>query len=209
MDGSEREQFKEQLQAMAAGRGDGIDLDSVDHWVVEGLTDPISFFRHLTVLIPSDSILYFEGGEIVPEVAQFFQRNRANNATSVVRDTIFPVPEMFHVSLSDEVLKGLIDLLQRHPLEACFHHVKAYREEKLLFTFHDAFDGSDLLVADRIPEESLTAFTSTLGATHRREPNVNNRDPEQLRRLLWMMENPEKVRMFWPWWKKALFFWKR
>jgi hypothetical protein len=209
MDAAEREGLKGQLRAMAAGRGDGIDLDSVDRWVIEGLTDAIGFFRHLGVLIPTDSSLYFEGSAIVPEAAQFYQTNRATNPVCVVRDSIFPVPEMFHVSMTGDVVEGLINLLQRHSVEDCFHHVKAYREEKLLFTFHDAFDGSYFLVSDRIPEESISAFASKFGATYRREPNVNKRDPEQLRRVLWALENPQKLQMNWPWWKRAIFFWKR
>src|SRR5688572_4539662 len=209
MDASEREGLKEQLRAIAAGRGDGIDLDSADRWVIERLTDPVGFFRHLEVLIPADSILYFEGCEIVPEAAQFYQKHRAANAVSVVRDSIFPVPEIFHVTFTNEMLQGLMDLLQRYPLETCFRHVKAYREEKLLFTFHDAFDGILFFVSDRLPVESVSAFASKFGATYRREANVNKRDPEQLRRILWALENPEKLRMNWPWWKKAIFFWKK
>jgi len=194
---------------MAAGRGDGIDLDSVDRWVIEGLKDPVAFFDHLGELIPMDSILYFEGSAIVPEVARFYEKNRAASAVSVVRDSIFPVPEMFHVAMSPGALETLKDWLRKHPVEACFHHVKAYREQKLLFAFHDAFDGSYFYVSDRIPEESIKVFTSTLGGSYRRERNVNKRDPEQLRRFLWALENPHKLRMNWPWWKKALFFWKR
>jgi hypothetical protein len=209
MNATEREGLKEQLRVLAAGRGDGIDLDSVDRWVVEGLRDPITFFRHLGDLVPPDSILYFEGSAIIPEAAQFYEKNRAANAVCVVRDSIFPVPEVFHVAMNPGVIETLLELLSKHPAEACFHHVKAYREDKLLFTFHDAFDGSCLLVSDRLPEDSVRTFTSTLGGTCRREPNVNKRDPEQLRRFLWALENPHKLRMNWPWWKKALFFWKR
>jgi hypothetical protein len=209
MDPSEREGLKEQLRVMASGRGDGIDLDSADRWVIEGLTDPVGFFRHLQILIPLDSILYFEGCETVPEAAQFYQKHRASNAVCVVRDCIFPIPETFHVSLTNEVLQGVTDLLQRYPVEGCFFHVKAYREEKLLFTFHDAFDGSYFYVSDRVPEESVSAFALKFGARYRREVNVNKRDPEQLRRFLWALENPDKLRINWPWWKKALFFWKR
>jgi len=209
MNDAEREGLKEQLRAMAAGRGEGIDLDSVDRWVIEGLTDSVGFFRHLRILIPSDCILYFEGSAIVPEVARFYSKNRAANAICVVRDNIFPVPEMFHVAMTAGVIEGLIGLLGRHSLENCFHHVKAYRDGKLLFTFHDAFDGSYFLVSDRIAEADVSAFSSALGAAYRREPNVNKRDPEQLRRFLWALENPEKLRMNWPWWKKALFFWKK
>jgi hypothetical protein len=65
-----------------------------------------------------------------------------------------------------------------------------------------------ILASDQIPEEKVSAFAAALAGTYQCEPNVNKRDPEQLRRFLWALENPEKLRMNWPWWKKALFFWK-
>jgi hypothetical protein len=208
MDPAEREGFKEQLRAMAAGRGDGIDLDSPERWVIEGLEDPNSFFRQLDKLIPAGTILYFEGCDIHPEVIRFYEAHRAPNAVCVVRDTIFPVPDTFHVATTPEILEGLIALLRQYPVEECFHHVKAYRDEKLVFTFHDAFDGSAFMVSDRVPEASIRAFCSATGATFRREPNVNKRDPEELRRLLDVLENSHEQRADWPWWKKALLFWK-
>lgn len=208
MTDAQREGLKEQLRAMAAGQGAGIDLNSAERWVIEELKDPIAFFRHLGVLIPPDSTLYFEGSAIGPEAARLYDNNEAANTVPVVRDSVFPVPRIFHVSLNAAFIERLISLLDTYQTEACFHHVKAYREGRLLFTFHDAFDGSDLLVSDQIPEEKVRAFAFALGATHRREPNVNKRDPEQLRRFLWALENPHKLRMNWPWWKKALYFWK-
>ena len=207
---SERESFKEQLRLMAAGRGDGIDLDSPERWVVDGLRDPAAFFQHLHQLIPPDCILYFEATNPAPEVVQFYEANRAReNAVCVVRDTLFPVPEIFHVQMRTGLAEDFLNLLGKHPQPRCFTHVKAYRDAQLLFAFHDAFDGSPLLVSDRIPAERVQAFCANTGATSRLEPNENKRDPEVLRRLLWAMENPEKVKILWPWWKRALFFWKK
>lgn len=209
MNQAEREAFKDQLRLMADGHGSGIDLDSVDRWVIRELKDPGAFFRHLGVLIPADSILYIESQDTAPEAARFYAEHRAANPVPVVRDAIYPVPEIFHVALAAGVTEGLARLTGQYQLERCLGTVKAYQEGRLLFTFHDAFDGSDLLVSDRIPEEHVRAFCAVLGANCQREPNVNQRDPEQLRRFLWAMENPHKLRMNWPWWKKALLFWKR
>ena len=88
------------------------------------------------------------------------------------------------------------------PLDCALVHVHRHwhgvGERDRSPTFHDAFEGSYLLVSDQIPEENIRAFTSILGAAHQREPNVNKRDPEQLRRFLWALENPHKLRMNWP-----------
>lgn len=194
------------LQAMLNEQEYGLDLDSDERWVIEGAKDPIAFFRHLTQLIPDDSILYFEGDAPPPEVARFYEITRAANAVAVVRDTIAPIPERSHVGMKPGVLEALVNLLGRHPQDACFRHVKAYREGKLLFTYHDAFDGCELLVSDRIPEANVQAFCTVLGVACRREPN-QKRDPEQLRRFLMALQRHQKI-VNRPWWKKLLFFWE-
>jgi hypothetical protein len=112
MDPAERDSFKQQLSLMAAGRGDDIDLDSAERWAVEGLRDPVAFFQCLTELIPGDSILYFEAINPAPEVAEFYEANRASSgAVPVVRDTIFPVPEIFHMQMRPGVTERLSELL--------------------------------------------------------------------------------------------------
>jgi hypothetical protein len=107
------------------------------------------------------------------------------------------------------MVEGLIELLGKHSREKCFVHIKGYRKERLLFAFHDAFDGSDLLVSDEIAPERVKAFCEKIGAAFRRERNQDKRNAEVLRALLRAMENPGKVRILWPWWKRALFFWKK
>jgi hypothetical protein len=210
MDTTERAILKEQLSAMAAGRGDGIELDTPERWVIGGLRQPVAFFRHLDLLIPKASILYFEGINVASEVARFYESRRpAKGAVCVARDTIFPVPEIYHVEMEPGVVDALIELLEKHSREKCFIHLKAYRDGRLLFAFHDAFDGSDLLVSDEIALEQVRAFREKIGASFRRERNENKRNPEVLRALLRAMENPSKVRILWPRWKRALFFWKK
>jgi hypothetical protein len=52
MSDPDREELKEQLRAMMAGRGDGIDLDTPFHWVTEGVKQPAALFEHLPELLP-------------------------------------------------------------------------------------------------------------------------------------------------------------
>lgn len=72
MTDTDREELKEQLRAMSAGRGDGIDIDTPFHWVVEDLKLPVLFFEHLSELLPPDSILYVEGTSIAADLAAFY-----------------------------------------------------------------------------------------------------------------------------------------
>lgn len=181
---------------MVAGVGAGIDIDTSQHWVIEKITQPKPFFQQLERLLSSDAILYFEGGSIAPEVATFFLANEAKNPVAVIRDTIAPAPDIYHVILSPAVIQALCRFAEEYPPEKLFDHIKAYRGQTLLFTFHDAFSGW-LRVSDTVPQQSVAAFCEALGVTWRRE-KTKQRDLEQLRRLLWAFENPDQVKISGP-----------
>jgi hypothetical protein len=197
----DRELLKDQLRAMIAGRGDGIDLDTPFCWVIEGLRQPSAFFRHLPELLPPDSILYVEGTSIVPEVSSFYSSHRARNAVDVVRDTIAPVPDVHHFAFSPDVCADLGHFAETHPVAEMFDHIKAYRGERLLFTFHDAFSGW-LLVSECLPDDRVAQFCQALGVSRRRQEN-KRRDPEKLRQFLWALENPREIRIAGEsWWSR-------
>lgn len=205
-----RETLKDQLRAMAAGRGDGIDLDTPFHWVIENLKRPDAFFQSLPILLPPDSILYVEGTRIAPDLATFYSSHRAFNAVDVARDTIAPVPDIYHFNFSPDVSDALRKFAESRPVAEMFDHIKAYHGQTLLFTFHDAFDGW-LRISEKIPEENVVRFCETLGVTKRRE-ETKQRDPEQLRKLLWAFEHPDKVKLKVEgesWWRRLWRQWTR
>lgn len=202
MSASDREELKEQLRAMAAGRGDGIDLDTSFRWVIEGIEQPAPFIGGLPSLLPSDAVLYFEGCSIAREVSAFYESHRARNAVAVVRDTVFPVPDIYHVPFTQDVVVQLCEFATSRPSQELFDHIKAYRGESLLFTFHDAFAGN-LLISEHMPAPLVAEFCRSLGVSYKRERNVNKRDLEQLRRFLWALENPHTIRIAGePWWRR-------
>jgi hypothetical protein len=207
MNPAEKEKLKDNLRGMIAGRGDGIDLDTPSQWIVEGIQQPEPFFNNLSLLLPADAILYFEGCSIAPNVAAFYEAHRARNAVAVVRDTIFPVPDAYHVSFTPEVVTRLREFAGSYSRQNLFDHIKAYRGELLLFTFHDAFEGW-LLISEHISESVVTEFCRSLGVTSRKE-QTKKRDMEQLRRFLHVLENPKKGRIHIAgekWWKRL---WRR
>ena len=192
MSTNDREEILEQLRAMIAGRGDGIDLDTPFHWEIEGLRQPGPFFERLPDLLPPDSILYVEGTKIAPEVASFYSAHRADNAVEVMRDTIAPVPDIYHFTFCNEVLVRLRQFAGAHSVAEMFDHLKAYRGETLLFAFHDAFGGT-LRISDHIPEERVAQFCQALGVSCHGE-ETGRRDPDQLRKVLWSLEHAEQPR---------------
>jgi hypothetical protein len=205
MTSAEREQLKDNLREMIAGREDGIEIDTQFRWVVSGVKEPAPFFQSLSLLLAPDAVLYFEGCSVARDVSAFYESNKAQNPVGVVRDTLFPVSDCFHVSFSPEVVSRLCELAGSRASKELFDHMKGYRAQTLLFHFHDAFD-NNLLISGQVAEPAVTEFSNRLGASYRREPNVNKRD-EGLRALLKAMETPSTIRIAGePWWRRL---WRR
>jgi len=164
MTGAERNTLKDQLHGMIARQGNAIDFATPSRWVVEGIHQPEPFTASLSLLLPDRAILYFEGCSIAPEVTSLYERYRAANPAKVMRDTFVPVPATYHVIYSPSFIASLAGLLTTHALPEFIDHFKAYRDESLLFSFHDAFAG-ELLVSEDIPEKTVAEFCRRLGAS--------------------------------------------
>jgi hypothetical protein len=201
MRSKEHEELTDGLRDILSGKREGLDLDSPTHWVIDGVRQPVRFLRAIPILLPPHGVLYTEGTEIAPFVAGFYERHAAANPTDVVRDGISPVPDVFHVSFSPAVIDGLCEMAEERPVQELFNHIKAYCDASLVFTYHDAFDGM-LRVSGRVPESTIRDFCAVVGGTYTQEP-TKQRDMEQIRRFLWALENPDKVRIERP------SFWRR
>lgn len=177
----DRKKFKNEVGQMAKGMGGGIDIDTPFHWSVEGVDDPIIFFRHLHLLLPADSVLYVEGTTINPKVIAFYEKNKIRETVDVIRDTIFPVPSIFHFKLSLGLEFYLKEFDKKRPVHELFDHIKAYRGNSLLLTFHDAFCGC-LQISERVPESSILVFCRALNVIPRRE-KTEPRDTKLLSEL--------------------------
>lgn len=199
MNDHDRGILKERLRILDQDRG--IRFDTPQHWVIDGIKRPEPFFRQLSWLMDSSSVLYLEGTAIHPEAGSFYLRHASAHSTAVACDTIFPVPDVYHVDWSPDAVVGMLELISRRPIKELFDHVKGYRDGRVVFTLHDAFEGS-LRVADSIPEAKLAAFCSALQVPYRRERTAPVK-ADALRGLLNAMENPDKVRMpHDPWWRR-------
>lgn len=190
---SEREELIGGLRKIIAEGGGGLDLDSPVHWVIDGILEPIAFFRAISILLPPGGALYMEGISIAPYVAGFYERHAFVDPVPVAQDGISPVPEVFHVSFTPEVIEGLCHLVSERPPEQLFNHIKAYHNASLVFTYHDAFV-DELRVNGGVAEDAIHEFCTALGASYTQEV-TKQRDMEQVRRFLWALENPDKIRI--------------
>lgn len=199
---AKRQMMKEGARAAIASAGDDIDLDTQFCWCIKGIAQAEPFIRNLPLLLPFDAILYFEGCSVSRDVAGLYEARPALNPVPVVRDTIFPAPQVFHVAFSQEIISRLADWAAERPSNELFDHIKAYRERSLLFTFHDAFSGV-FLISEHVAETAVSEFCRSLNVSYQRELNESKRNPEVLRHFLDLLENAHQSRMArLPWWKR-------
>lgn len=195
---SEHEQLIPNLRAMIAGDGSGLEIDSEKWWAVTGIAAPIPFFQSLSKILPSGSVLYMEGEDIRPWAADLYERYVPAVIVPVARDTIAPMPKMFHVVFSDVLIGELCEMAQGRETRELFYHIKGYCGQKLLFTFHDAFSGQ-LLISGDIAEPMVAEFCGALGVPYMSEP-AKKRDKAGLKRILFALENGGRFPV--PFWKR-------
>jgi hypothetical protein len=111
---SELTALKSELTAAIAGRLDGLEIDTPNHWAVASFEDARTFLEKLGLILPSGAILYVEGTSICDDARAVYTAHRAKNAVMVARDTIFPIPETFHFDYSPPLCGLLADLYARH-----------------------------------------------------------------------------------------------
>ncbi|HWB59175.1 MAG TPA: hypothetical protein VG733_06775 [Chthoniobacteraceae bacterium] len=199
MPDSEHEQLIPNLRALIAEDWRGLEIDSPTQWVVSEVKTPEPFFRSLISILPPGAILYMEGCNMRPWAVDLYERHAAPEIVPVARDTIAPMPRMFHIVYSATLIDELCEMVKgRDPWEL-FDHIKAYHSGRLLFTFHDAFAG-ELRLSGDIPAPVVEAFCRELDATWVEEP-TKKRDLASLKRILQAFENggrlPVKKTPFW------------
>jgi hypothetical protein len=191
MNPQERAQLITRLRSLVAAPP-GLQFDSVHYWEVSGVNKPELFFENLSLLMPTNSVLYLEGVTTHLEAATLYSKHRASNTMPIDCGTIFPVPDMDHLNFDRDLVNGILEILERRTIQDLLTHLSGYVDRHLIFSFHDAFEG-DLHVSDGIPEDSLRTFCGALGASYfRKENTARSRPYEDLLRLF---EKPERLKI--------------
>lgn len=203
MDDSEHEQLIPNLRRFVAGEGAGLEIDSPDQWVLSGIVSPQKFFDALELILPSGSVLYAEGCDIRPWVVDIYERNAVTDITAVRRDTISPIPQMYHFSFSPGVIEELCEVTANREASELFDHIKAYKNRTLIFTFHDAFSGGELVINGDVDESKVAAFCNKTEGAYSKRP-TQKLDLKKMKHLLAALENGGRAPQ--PFWKRVTNF---
>jgi hypothetical protein len=143
----------------------GIDIGSPPWWEINPPSDVALFFKNLPELLPSDSILYFEG-TLDDQVSDLLNKFEISNPVLVQRGTLWPKPDIHHTSMNKELLDGIAQLINDGVVPYPSSHFHAYRENKILLEWHDAFIDDPMLLSVDISEDTVRQFCNLINSSY-------------------------------------------
>lgn len=149
--------------------GAHIDLNQ-PFWEVEGETDFPKLFSALEMIVPENSVLYFEGGSQNKLLIEFFDKHAIPEQLHMAFGTIWPRPDVYHIPTTQENFSELIKISERCAYPELAIHFHVYHENEVLLEWHDAFI-QPMLLAGTIEEEKVKSLAKTLSMKYSRWKN--------------------------------------
>lgn len=145
----------------------GIMLDMRSCWEVTEIKgiQAGNFFTALLGLLPADSIFCIETTSKVEEVQSFLQANKIPHTTKVQLGTIWPKPDVFHLSFNEQNMQQMAQLAESFAMPEICDHIHIYKDEEVLLEWFDAF-WQPLYISKQIPESEVKDFCEKLGCEY-------------------------------------------
>ena len=149
-------------------------------WQVVGIRKAGEFFSALPEILVLPVNLSFEGTSISSDVQALFASNAVTPSLQIPTGTLWPKPSMFHVHATEQFLRQLATLAQRHAEPEICDHFHAYKGSRGLMQWYDAFSGDPLLVDESITETALEGFCRKLALeyAHWQIPSISRNSQE-------------------------------
>jgi hypothetical protein len=145
----------------------GIHLDPKEPiWEIDSPKDFSPFVRALVDLLPSGCIAYIEGGFPRGKVNSFLHDYSIPEVSHIHMGTIYPRPQVHHVSATVDNLLRLADVAEGASESEILWHFHVYQPGKVLLQWYDAFD-LPLGISMNIPEEKIHVFCKKLGVSYK------------------------------------------
>ena len=134
-------------------------------WQISNVKIASKFFRYMDLLLPENSIVFFEGTAVSQIIKDFYSSHPAGKTMRIRGGTIWPRPSSFHVPL--KYMKELAVLAENcAEFEIC-DHLHAYADSVVLLEWYDAwFDPFYLAV--QIAERQVSAFCELTGGANKK-----------------------------------------
>jgi hypothetical protein len=159
--------FARILGAAPRNEWDGLRFSDSSYWQVQGTRDAAAFLNALPQLLPSGSILYFEGTTERP-VSDFLVVRALAAPERIAIGTIWPRPRRYHVPFSEQLVAALEAIVRSTPIAYLCTHVHAYKARSMLLEWYDAFGADPMRISSTLTESSVQSFAARLGKDYRR-----------------------------------------
>ena len=137
----------------------GISLRKGPCWEVSRIRDSSAFFRALSDLIPSNSILFIEGTSTSKDIQRYLEARKPDKITKVSLGTVWPRPNCFHMLATPENLEGLAKLADSYAAPEVADHIHVYTNGEIILEWHDAFS-DPVCISKVVPEDKIKNFCS-------------------------------------------------
>jgi hypothetical protein len=146
-------------------REKGIDIGFPPWWGIQPPKDIILLMENLSLLLPSDSILYFEG-TLMKQVEESLDKYEIDNPVFIERGTLWPKPDIHHVLMKNELIEELIGIINSGVAPYPSVHFHAYKNNKILIYWHDAFADNPMIVSVDIKEDTVKNYCSAINSSY-------------------------------------------
>jgi hypothetical protein len=136
-------------------------------WRLTGLDEPARFFASLSLLVPADAYLFFEGGSHPAPLRELIAGHSVALPHRPALGTIWPATPYFSVPATASLLEALAVGSASLPYPEVCHHLHVFAGERVLVSGYDAF-GDPFFVAGEVPEARVAAFCDAAGGIYER-----------------------------------------
>ena len=114
------------------------------------VSDLGSLLGGIAKALPRPSVMFVEGTTIAPEVMALLEECSTDPGRDDLWGTVWPRSDGFHIPVTDENVRALAALAERHATPELCDHVTVYSGDRILLLAHDV--GSDVwLSSDLAP----------------------------------------------------------
>lgn len=139
-------------------------LEAVASWEISSPSDPVKLFNSLNIILPEDSIMYFED-VYENKVKKALKAISTDSKTIIHSGTLWPKPDVFHVPATDENYGKMQEIAKNHFISVHFHIL---RDDVKILEWYDAFDKDPLYISMTVDEERIKEFCEKLGLKYSR-----------------------------------------
>jgi len=143
-------------------------LYSIDHWKIEYLTDRDRFFHSLHLLVPNNATLYFEGHQRALSFDRLLKRHPSSDSPHNYRAGSRPKLSR-HAKYTSSLIKDILKFHRELWKVATFDHLHCYHQNRMIFWFHDALTGGDMVINKSVKIGQIRAFCSAQGPQYSKE----------------------------------------